>query len=134
MNSRQAPNRVPNRAFTGYPGTKRRPMPSESEGGPIQTGGGIVPNSRSQAHQIAIKAGIPGFNQPVYRSKADIDPEVRYSTVGQSGVSTKAIAYRTAEDKYIEDLENAPANCAIVMKEKNAYYRQSKRIRAHSAR
>lgn len=128
MGSRQVINRANNRGNTGNSGPKRRPMPSESEGGPIQTGGGIVPNSRSQAHQIAIKAGIPGFNQPVYRSKADIDPEVRYSTVGQSGVSTKAIAYRTAEDKYIEDLENAPANCAIVMKEKTPIVDRAKEL------
>ena len=128
MGPRQISNRAPNRGLTGNPGSKRRTMPSESEGGPIQTGGGIVPNSRSQAHQIALKAGIPGFNQPVYRSKADIDPEVRYSTVGQSGVSTKAIAYRTAEDKYIEDLENAPANCAIVMKEKTPIIDRAKEL------
>ena len=99
---------------------KRRHHPTESEGGPINTGGGIVPNSRSQAHQLAIKAGIPGFNQPIYRSKADIDPEVRYSTVGQAGVTTKAIAYRTAEDKYLEQLENSQgdSSIAITMKEK----------------
>ena len=128
MGVRPNKNRASIRGNTGNAESKRRPMPSESEGGPIHTGGGIVPNSRSQAHQIAIKAGIPGFNQPIYRSKADIDPEVRYSTVGQSGVSTKAIAYRTAEDKYIEDLENAPANCAIVMKERTPIVDRAKEL------
>ena len=82
------------------------PPPSEIEGGPINTSGGIVPNSRSQAHQLALKAGLPGFNQPVYRSKLEIEPDVRYSTVGQHGVTNKAIAFRTAEDKYSEMMEN----------------------------
>ena len=141
-NSRELSNRNsnPGNAGRGYQnrtdtwGGKRRPELPESEGGPINTGGGIVPNSRSQAHQLAIKAGIPGFNQPVYRSKADIDPEVRYSTVGQAGVTTKAIAFRTAEDKYIEQLENLPGNSsmAMAMKEKTPIVDRAKELETNS--
>ena len=123
-----------NRILTDTRGGRRRSELPESEGGPINTGGGIVPNSRSQAHQLAIKAGIPGFNQPVYRSKADIDPEVRYSTVGQAGVTTKAIAFRTAEDKYIEQLENLPGNSsmAMAMKEKTPIVDRAKELETNS--
>jgi hypothetical protein len=116
----------------GASGGKRRPPPTESEGGPINTGGGIVPNSRSQAHQVAIKAGIHGFNQPVYRSKADIDPEVRHCTVGQSGVTSKAIAHRSSEDKYLEQLENADGDSSMLikLKEKTPIVDRAKELEA----